>query len=149
METRYVNEALESAIDDLNDRSLECIETRFAKLVYLASTRDYNTGHYHHEGLARSFGETVAENALAETHRRVFDTLALLPIANLVEELEKYIRSTRVPYEEVLDAWYNLEPYRVIVPAGYEPLLVETFVSDVRVALAILVTRQQRQSLAP
>ncbi|MGH9703329.1 MAG: hypothetical protein ACRD4K_08130 [Candidatus Acidiferrales bacterium] len=148
METRYVNEALESAIDDLNGRSLECIETRFAKLVYLASTRDYNTGHYHHEGLARKFGEDIAENALAESHRRVFDTLALLPIETLVEELEKYIRSTRVPYEEVLDAWYNLEPYRVIVPAGYEPLLVETFVSDVRIALAILLTRQQRQSLA-
>ena len=144
METKYVNEALESAIDDLNDRSLDCIETKFAKLVYLASTRDYNTGHYHHEGLARKFGEEIAERALAETHRRIFDALALLPIETLLEELERYIHSTRVPYEEVLDAWCNLEPYRVIVPAGYEPLLIETFVSDVRVAVAILLTRQQK-----
>jgi hypothetical protein len=145
VETRFVNEALESAIDDLNDRSLECIETRFAKLVYLASTRDYNTGHYHHEGLARRFGEDISEKALAETHRSIFDALALLPIETLVEELERYVHSTRVPYEEVLDAWYNLEPYRVIVPAGYEQLLIETFVSDVRVALAILLTRQRKQ----
>jgi hypothetical protein len=146
VETRYVNEALESAIDDLNDRSLECIETRFARLVYLASTRDYNTGHYHHEGLAQKFGEEIAERGLAETHRRIFDELALLPIETLVDELEQYIQSTRVPYEEVLNAWCNLEPYRVIVPAGYEPLLIETFVSDVRVALAILLNRQQKKS---
>ena len=42
---------VQAAYDDLLNRSLSKISCDLARLIYLASTRDYNTGTYHHDGL--------------------------------------------------------------------------------------------------
>ena len=47
---------VEAACQDLNLRTLVHIHGDFARLVYLASMRDYNTGEYYHDGLAWQFG---------------------------------------------------------------------------------------------
>ena len=55
----------ETAIDDLKNRTIAGIAGDIGRLIYLASTRDYNTGRYYHAGLASRFTEEVASNALA------------------------------------------------------------------------------------
>ena len=60
---------VERAYDDLLRRSLSHISGDLARLIYLASTRDYNTGKYHHDGLAAHFQTEIACQALELAHR--------------------------------------------------------------------------------
>ena len=50
---------LEDALNDLQGHTLRGIPGEIARLVYLASTRDYNTGRYYHDGLVFRFTEEV------------------------------------------------------------------------------------------
>ena len=67
---------VQAAYDDLLQRTLSKITCDLAKLIYLASTRDYNTGTYHHDGLAARFRPEVAGKALEIAHRQIFYQLA-------------------------------------------------------------------------
>ena len=60
---------VERAYDDLLRRSLSPISGDLARLIYLASTRDYNTGKYHHDGLAAHFSSEIACQALELAHQ--------------------------------------------------------------------------------
>ena len=132
----------EAAVEDLKHRTLPAIPGEVARLVYLASTRDYNTGHYYHDGLAFSFTEEVAGMALAACHQEVFERLAFTSLEELVQHLDHYVTSTGPP-REVLETWTKLEPYRVALPLDCDPLSAKLFLSNLRTALAILAARHE------
>lgn len=142
-ELKYAD--VEAACKDLQARTLANVPGDFARLVYLASTRDYNSGKYYHEGLARQFTENAAGMALASCHKDVFVRLALCSVRELVEQLEVYVRSTSLSSAEVMYTWERLQPYRVTIPLECSPLIARLFVSNVRAAVAVL---QSRQNLA-
>jgi hypothetical protein len=129
------------ATEDLKNRTLGGIAGELAQLVYLASTRDYNTGHYYHDGLAFRFGEEAARSALAACHQEVFRKLAFTSLEELVQQLDCYLLSTHSGRTEVLEIWKRLEPYRMTVPLDCDPLLAQLFFSNIKVALAILEDR--------
>src|ERR1700730_17234256 len=66
---------VQRAAHDLHLRTLSKISRPLDRLIYLASTRDYNTGLYYHDGLAARFSEEVACEALADCHREAFREL--------------------------------------------------------------------------
>lgn len=140
---------IKAAVQDLRDRTLAGLPGEFARLIYLASTRDYNTGQYYHEGLAAQFTPEVAVCALAACHDESFKSLVHSPLAGLVSELDAYLRSTGEETEGVLETWQQLEPYRVAIPLDAEPLAATLFHSNVRVALAVLRARQGIGSGSP
>jgi hypothetical protein len=129
--------AVKEAVRDLHNRTLNRLNGEFARLIYLASTRNYNTGRYEHDGLTFRFSGSVAERALAEAHREVFLGLALSPLKTLFRELERYIRSECTGPEELLTTWGDLQAYRILVPLHDDPVTVRIFVSNVRAALAV------------
>jgi hypothetical protein len=133
------------AYDDLSRRSLSKIEGDLAKLIYLASTRDYNTGKYHHAGLATHFQEEIAGQALELAHREIFCQLAARSLEETVNQVEIYVRSSRQGCEEILHAWQQLEPYRVALPVDVNIAVAQLFVSNIKLALAILRRRYRRQ----
>lgn len=137
-------EAVEAARRDLADRTLARIPGDFARLIYLASMRDYNTGEYHHEGLAWQFTESVAGRAIASCHRDAFRRLVLCSVKELVEQLELYADSNCSSSSELVRVWEKLQPYRVAIPLECGPLAARFFVSNIRAALAILQSRQLR-----
>lgn len=140
--------AVEDALRDLQNRTLASLDGDFARLVYLASTRDYNSGRYAHDGLSFRFTAPVAERVLAEAHREVFVNLALCPLKILVTQLEQYIGSGCARPDELLASWHELEPFRILAPEFDDPITVKLFISNVRVALAIVGaswTRHQRR----
>lgn len=122
---------------DLQAHTLARLDGDFAKLVYLASTRSYNTGRYTHDGLALQYSASVAAQALAAEHQEVFRGLALSSLRNLAEHLVLYLRSGCARPEEILSTWKELQPYRILPPARTDPLTVMLFLSNVKVALAM------------
>jgi hypothetical protein len=138
---------LERAYDDLLRRSLSSISGDLAKLIYLASTRDYNTGKYHHDGLAARFKMDIACQALELAHRQIFYRIAARSLEELVGELDLYVNSSRQNRDEVIQVWQKLEPYRVALPVNVDAVVAQLFVSNVKLALAILRQRLGRQEL--
>ncbi len=133
---------VQEAYDDLVNRTLSRISCDLGRLIYIASTREYNTGNYHHEGLASRFSPEAARKALEVAHRQAFYKVSSFSLENLVSELETYLRSTRENPQECLRAWQKLEPYRIAMPTDVNVTVARLFTSNLRLALAILHFRQ-------
>ena len=141
---------MESAYDDLVRRTLSSIKCDLARLIYLASTRDYNSGMYHHEGLSARYGPEKARDALQAAHRDIFYRLVALRLEELVNEVESYVRISHEAPTEFIHAWQELEPYRVAVPMEVDSTMVQLFLSNIRLALEVLRFRQgQSQACRP
>lgn len=138
MPTQPVSFAVERARRDLRAHTLARLSGEFARLVYLASTRSYNTGRYAHEGLALEYSESVAAQALAAEHRDVFHALAVSPLRDLVHHLVQYLHCGCAPPEEIVSTWKELQPYRILPPARTDDLIVALFLSNVKIALAMV-----------
>jgi hypothetical protein len=134
---------VEEAIEDLQNHTLGGISGSIAKLVYLASTRDYNSGRYYHDGLAFRFTEEIAQNALSVYHRRIFEELVSSSLEELCRQLENYMATSGIAPSEFLELWGKLEPYRVTVPLECDNLSATLFFSNIKVALAILQSRPE------
>ncbi len=140
----------QNARDDLERRTLSAIRCDLARLIYLASTRDYNSGVYHHEGLAARFGGEQAREALETAHRNIFRRLVALPLEELVRELEAYVSVSHETPQGLIRAWQELEPYRVAIPMEMDSTMVQLFLSNIKLALQVLQLRQeQRQAYPP
>ena len=129
------------AADDLRRRTLASISRPLDRLIYLASTRDYNTGFYYHDGLAARFSEEVVCEALADCHREAFQELLNAPLHDLVRQMDDYIVSTHTNPKDFIAAWKKLEPYRVAVPLGTDDLTASFLFSNFKIALTILERR--------
>ena len=127
-----------NAFADFRTRTLSRIPSALERLIYIASTRDYNSGVYQHEGLAGRFGAEAAASALEYAHWEVFETVSLLSLRRLTEELRKYMDSSREMPSAFLNAWQKLEPYRVAIPLRVDPTIAELFNSNIKIALAVL-----------
>jgi hypothetical protein len=141
--SRIRNLEVETAIEMIERRELSGMRSEFSGLTYLSSTRDYNSGRYYHEDLARRFSEEAMERALAACHEEVFERLVYFPLAELARQLEIYVSVIPEAPSNILRTWSKLEPFRVLMPMSSDRLSVELFVSNVRVALTIL--RNQRK----
>lgn len=139
--------AIRKAKEDIFQRTLADVHDDLGRLICVASTRDYNTGQYHHAGLAAAFSDEVASIALAECHQDVFQAVLHAPMRELVQQLQEYVRLTGAPRESVLESWSDLQPYRVLVPADCEKLSAELFFSNIKIAVAILRNRRGRSSV--
>jgi hypothetical protein len=140
---------VQAAYDDLLKRSLSKISCDLARLIYLASTRDYNTGTYHHDGLAARFRSEVAGKALEIAHRQIFYQLSACSLEELVEQLQIYLDCSHESAADVLRIWQKLEPYRVAIPVEVNPAVARLFLSNIRLALAIWRFRQEQGQKNP
>lgn len=137
---------VEAAVQDLWARTLANMPCNLSRLVYLASTRDYNSFDYYHDGLAMNFSQDAANEALAKCHAMVFRELVLAGVRELTKDVKKYMMSSQIGSETFLKAWSAIEPFAVLVPAGSNPVAIRIFISNVRVALVILGESQQFRS---
>jgi hypothetical protein len=124
---------VQQAADDLRRRTLSKIARPLDRLIYLASTRDYNTGFYYHDGLASRFDEDVVSEALADCHQEALRELLSSSLEELVGQMDAYMDSTHTSPDNFIAAWKKLEPYDV--------LTAEFLFSNFKIALAILEAR--------
>jgi hypothetical protein len=135
---------VQAALRDLRLRTLSFMAHPLDRLIYLASTRDYNTGLYHHDGLASRFSEEVACEALADCHREAFRQLLTSSLEDIVTQLQAYMECSRIDPLDFITAWRGLKPYCVAVPAQTDALSAEFLFSNLRIALMILERRYRR-----
>ena len=133
---------VQEAYDDLLRRSLSVLSCELGRLIYLASTRDYNTGSYHHDGLSARYTPEAARKALEIAHRQIFYKVSAYSLEELVEEIAIYLASSREDPQRVLLTWQKLEPFRIAVPVEVNPVVSRLFLSNIRLALAIFRFRQ-------
>src|SRR5260370_9252851 len=135
--------AVQEAYADRLNLTLSRVCCDLGRLIYLASTRDSNTGNNYHEGLVGRFNPEVARKALEIAHRQAFYKVSAFSLEDLVGDLEAYMRSTRENPQEFFRAWQKLEPYPVALPTEVNLTVARLFMSNVRLALAILRFRQE------
>jgi hypothetical protein len=140
---------VQQAAHDLQSRTLAAMRRPLDRLIYLAGTRDYNTGIYHHDGLAARYTPSVACEALADCHHHAFQELLACPVEALVNQMEAYMRAEGLGTADFVTSWKKLEPYRVAVPVETEPLASEFLFCNLKIALAILEARQYQAPMAP
>ena len=109
---------VQKAVRDLESRTLTKIPGDIAKLVYLCSTRDYNTGRYHHDGLTVCFGAEVANRALARCHENTFQVLLYKSLSQIVDSLERYFEATGQPGTRFCKSGKNCRPITSSSPPG-------------------------------
>jgi len=134
----------QKAYEDLWSRTLSRIPGDLNRLIYVASTRDYNSGRYHHAGLETHFGFDAVRQALEIAHRELFWKLSRSCLKDLVSELELYMHSSGESPDELLRAWRTLQPYRVAIPLDVDPLAAHLLLSNLKLGLEVLQKRRAR-----
>ena len=112
-----------------------------SRLIFLATLRDNNSGHYYHPEVARRFSEETADRAMLECHRRIYEQVVALAIEDLTDQLDVYISTVPVPRGRLIESWTKLKAYRATIPMDTDPISAEIFFMKVDVAVAILEAR--------
>jgi hypothetical protein len=146
---RLANPDALKAYDDLWQRTLAKIPGELNRMIYLASTRDYNSGRYHHAGLEATFGYDAVKQALETAHQDIFWKLTRSSLEQLVGELEVYIRSSAESPEELLRTWRTLQPYRVAIPLEVDVMAAELLLSNLKLGLEVLQKRRSQPPARP
>jgi hypothetical protein len=112
-----------------------------SRLIFLATLRDNNSGHYFHPDLARRFSECIADRAMLDCHQRIYKQVVALSIEDLTDQLDLYVTTVPAPRERMIESWTKLKAYRATIPIDTDPISTEIFFMKVEVAVAILEAR--------
>lgn len=126
---------------DLWLHTLTQIPALSGRLVYLSMLRSPITGHYEHHGLSLLYGECEADKAIRSSHRNVFQEWLAMGLPEKVDDIERYLRSTREDPAEILRYWSRPETWRQFVPSACVAAERALFRSDLRNVLMIVNPR--------
>jgi hypothetical protein len=129
---------LDRALAHLENQTLQSIPSRLAQLVYLATTRNVNTGRFEHFGLATEFGDETAHTALEQCRDRTYQQLALLPVSGMKEELVAYCQASAQDCRAVCAAWTDIPVHHLLAPQNCDPLVSRLFQINLRAAIELL-----------
>jgi len=142
MRTARPKSLLERSADtDLWRHTLSQIPVLSGRLVYLSSLRSPITGRYEHHGLALLFGEGEADKAIRGSHRRAFQEWLVTGLAEKVDDLDHYLRTTGEDPAQILRHWSRAETWIGFQPTGALPAEKSLYTSDMRAAVKILTLR--------
>jgi hypothetical protein len=119
-----------SAASDLWRNTLSQIPTVFGRLVYLASLRNANNGHYEHHGLGLVFGEDEANRALKDSHASVFAEWLTFDLEQQKADLDLYLAGLFEDKRVVVETWVNLTPYQNLIPASIRGVERRLYLND-------------------
>jgi hypothetical protein len=131
-------QAVDRLVRDFEERTLAPMGGHFARLVYLASLRDYNTGRYRHYGLESRYAADAVDEGLRQCHIRVFEELVALPLKEQTEDLLDFFESLKEDKARLVEAWQRLRSYQVLPPENCHPLARELYDKDIEIVLRIL-----------
>jgi hypothetical protein len=98
--------------------------------VYLASLRNANNGNYEHYGLALVFGEHEANQALKDSHQRVFEEWLNFNLEQQKADLDLYLAGLFEDKRRVVENWVRMAPYQNLVPASIRSVERRLYIED-------------------
>lgn len=119
-------------------RTLGTIKTPLARLAYLASLRNVNTGTYEHFGLAEKIGQGEADRLIRRSHVEVFQQWLCFSLERQKAELETYFAELDGDRREILSNWLHLGPYASWVPAESRDVERKLFYTDLELVLDMI-----------
>jgi hypothetical protein len=122
---------------DLWRNTLAQIPTEFGRLLYLASLRNQNTGHYEHFGLAQSFGDEESDRTIRQSHEKTFLEWLSKGLEDQKLDLDEYLVSLGEEAQAVLLNWSRVSPWNII-PASAREVERDLFLSDFQMLLDLL-----------
>ena len=125
----------------IHEALLEALPNNLSRMIYLATLRDNNSGHYYYPELTRRFSAEVVDCAMLACHGQLFDRVVQLSLEDLTESLDVYMASTHVLKARVIQSWKKLRAYRATIPIDSDPISAEVFFMKVEVAVSILEAR--------
>jgi hypothetical protein len=133
----------------LLQRTMAALDAPFERLVFLASIRDSYTGRYLHEGWAQVAGGEEIHETARQMHHAAFHSLLQATLLELGEEVRRHFQSLKGEEGRMARAWLETEPYREMLPAGCSVMEREYFVSQMRLALALVAESATSNALPP
>jgi len=130
-----------AVVDDILRALAASLPNDLSQLIFLATLRDNNSGHYYHPEVARRFSVEVADQSMLVCHRRIYQRVVALPLEDLTDQLDAYTATVRAPKERLIESWTKLRAYRATIPMDTDPISAEIFFMKVGVAVAILEAR--------
>lgn len=124
--------------EDLWRRTLAQIPSTYGRIVYLASLRNVNTGRYEHHGLTLLFGEEAADEALRDSHGRVFREWLEMSLEQQAADLALYFTSLPASRKTLTENWLRLRPYLTVPPVWANPADHDLFQGNLEVLLTLL-----------
>jgi hypothetical protein len=135
-----------SAEADLFRNTLSRIPTLFGRLAYLASLRDHSSRLYVHHGLMSIYGGKESQQALAQSHREIFQNWLKLPLADKIEDLKSYV-NTLDNDAAFLEYWTPGRPSRSYLPEAVRRAEKTLFFDEFEILLEILRGNLEAASL--
>lgn len=119
-------------------RTLAGIPSIYARLAFLASLRDVNTGRYEHHGLAMIFGPDEADEAIRKSHEETFLAWLALRLEQQKADLDLYFSTLPAARRTLVENWLRLAPYRSVIPAWASPAQQQLYEANFAVLLETL-----------
>jgi hypothetical protein len=127
-----------SPVSDLWRHTLSQIPTTFGRLVFLSTLRDSNTGVYSHYGFAQRVGDTVAHEALRQSHFECFSEWLSFSLEAQKADLDLYLSGIDSDRKTILNTWTRTKPYRNLIPASALEMERKLYLSDLETLLELL-----------
>lgn len=134
-------------LDILLNRSLSSLGNSLDRLVFLASMRDPYNGKYVHEGWATVASAEEVHRTTQKTHFALFEGVFDLPLEELCGQLHEHFNSVDSSDRQMAKRWLESEPFRDAIPEGATTLQREFFLSQMRIALWILIASSNQVAL--
>jgi hypothetical protein len=125
----------------IQEALLNALPNDLSRMIYIATMRDNNSGHYYYPELTRKFSTDIVDRAMLACHGQIFERVVQLSLEDLTDSLDVYMAGTHVLKARVIQSWKKLRAYRATIPINSDPISAEVFFMKVEVAVAILEAR--------
>jgi hypothetical protein len=135
-----------SVVEDFTSRTLAVIASDFARLYYVNSLKDQDTGEYKHDGLSNLYSESSVQAALEQCHGELFSRILETPLQDQAADLRKCLETAGDDFWAIVENWRETRDYRSMCPRGLPEYLNELFCSNMGVVLEIFSSTRSSQS---
>jgi hypothetical protein len=126
-----------AVVEDFSSQTLAAISTDFARLYYVSSLKDANSGRYQHDGLTSLYSENAVQAALSHCHEELFSRILETPLRDQERDLRACLGAAGENYWDVIESWRENRDFQTMCPEGMPGYLHALFCSNMGALLAI------------